>query len=191
MTSMLAFWRNGQVTFVGITDSLDNRNVDIDRSGLSEQFYAQNQSAEVLLPQENALDSLQRSGIDPDSITAPDEGMWLDFDVMLDNLEDPLNLAWGNYCGKSGASHKIVNASSGYNIKVMRKARLNKDIAGKQGKSDQLGPVFPSAGCRIEREENLKTLGHQVARNNLFMVVPGVKRVPPVTWLSCCVFRMD
>jgi hypothetical protein len=180
MTSMFASWRNGQGTFAGITDSLDHCDVNIDRSGLTKQLYAQHQPAEVLLPQQNSLDTLQRSGVDSDSITTPDEGMWLNFDVMLDNLEDPLNLAWRNHRRESGASHKIVNACSGYNIKVMRKTRLNKDIAGKQGKSDQLGPVFPSAGCRIEREENLKTLGHQVARNNLFMVVPGVKRVPPV-----------
>ncbi len=188
---MVAAWLNGHARFVGITDSLDHCDVDIDRSGLPEQFYAENQPAEVLLPQQNALDPLQRSSIDPDSITTPDERMRLDLDVMLDNLEDPVDFAWRNRGRESGASHKIMNACSGHNLKVVLQPCLDKDVAGKQGKSDYLGPVFPSARRRIEWEENLKPLGQQVTGNNLFMVVPGVECVPPVIGPWRPVFRMQ
>jgi hypothetical protein len=118
-------FRRRQVNLARGMDSLNDGNIHLHRSGFPQQLNGEDEPAEVLLPDQNPFDSLERSGFDPDQVSTVNKRVRLDFDTSFDCLADALNLPGRNDGRNSGGADKPVNARGGHDIQVTLQSVLN------------------------------------------------------------------
>src|SRR5690348_7880091 len=81
--------------------------------------------------------------------------------------------------GPASPAHQGVDARGGDDVQHAIQTTANEDIVGKQRKYDFLFAVLPLANRAVLRQKYLESLPRQGLGHHTFMLMAGVKRMPP------------
>jgi hypothetical protein len=140
----------------------------------------QEEFAPVLLADQEAFQPSQWACHNPDTITTPEEGVWLCFDRTLNHPTNRLDLDIGYTRRLSSASHNHVNAWSGKDREPLNEGTTEEYVTREKGKRNSLDAVFPLVCGRVERKERFKPFPHQDLMDTFLMLMTSVKCVPRV-----------
>jgi len=152
--------------------------INLDGGGSLDQIKGDNESQAVFPANYEALEALERPGLDAHAVACGQEGMWLGVELASQPGTQGFHLLVGERRGQAAKSNQLGHSGHQENSQAIAQRQMYENVSGKEGHLELNSPITPTPDGTIERQKALDTAARNFGGGFLLMVCRGVSGVP-------------